>query len=392
MYIFCDEAGFTGNNLLDAEQDIFAYATVAMDPEVARERVARIIRDFRVQGKELKGGRLVKSSAGRRAVTQLLEECRGQYKTVAHLKAYALAGKLFEYIFEPPLANQNSFFYDLEFHKFISVLLFSHFRAKDRPTEQLMQNFSTFAREGDEDALSLIIAPDRTKEYRSNPLHAISKFAMLHRGTISREISDFTEPGVPNWILDLTTTSFFGLMCSWAEEFDELDVTCDASKPLESAVSFLNGMVGRTEKVRIKMFGKDRPYSFNLRRPIQLGNSHEQPGLQIADVVASATATLIKSQYRRLPDQSELKKWEPLIKESLGDDNIWPDYEMLDWENPKCFVNTAVLMELVDRSINNEDLFDRMPAFALSAFHGHREFLAARGNSPNMDTTLRESV
>src|SRR5882672_9196151 len=61
MNIFCDEAGFTGNNLLDAEQDIFVYATVATPVEIARERVERIIRDCRLQGKELKGSRLVRS-------------------------------------------------------------------------------------------------------------------------------------------------------------------------------------------------------------------------------------------------------------------------------------------------------------------------------------------
>jgi len=383
MHIFCDEAGFTGNNLLDADQDIFAYATIAIHPDAARDRVARTIRDFRLQGKELKGGRLVRSGVGQRAVTRLLDESRGQFSTVAHLKPYALAGKLFEYIFEPPLANQNSFFYHIEFHKFISTLLFSHFRARDTPAEKLLQCFATFAREGDENALAAVFPPAMVVDYQANPLQAISTFAMLHRETISSEISTFAEPGVPNWILDLTTTSFYGLMCCWGEKFDVLSVTCDASKPLESAVSFLNVMVGRTERVMINVLGKTQPYSFNLGHPILLGGSHEHAGLQLADVVAAATATVLRNKYRGLTNQGEMKKWEPIIWESLADNNIWPDYELLDWENPKCFANTAILMELVERSLRGNDLFEGMPEFTLAALRSHREFLEHLANRNN---------
>ncbi len=376
MDIFCDEAGFTGNNLLDAEQDIFAYATIAIEPNAASERVARTIHDFRLQGKELKGKRLVRSGMGQRAITRLLNESRGEFSTLAHLKPYALAGKLFEYIFEPPLANQNSLFYQIEFHKFISTLLFLHFKVRDTPAEKLLQDFATFARDGDERALAAIFPPAMVVDYQANPLHAISLFAMLHRKTISSEISNFAEPGVPNWILDLTTTSFYGLMCAWGQKFDVLRVTCDDSKPLESAVSFLNVMVGRTEQVVINAFGKRQPYFFNLERPILLASSHEHAGLQLADVISAATATVLRNKYRGVANQEEVEKWEPIIWESLADNNIWPDYELLDWENPKCFVNTAILLELTERSLHGTNLFEGIPEFTLAALQGHQDFLA----------------
>lgn len=47
--IYCDEAGFTGNNLLDREQPFFAFATVAIEPEAAKDVVAKTVRDYGIQ-------------------------------------------------------------------------------------------------------------------------------------------------------------------------------------------------------------------------------------------------------------------------------------------------------------------------------------------------------
>jgi hypothetical protein len=58
--VFCDEAGFTGNNLLDSEQEVFALAGAAIQPDRAKEVVERTIRDFKLQGAELKGSRMLK--------------------------------------------------------------------------------------------------------------------------------------------------------------------------------------------------------------------------------------------------------------------------------------------------------------------------------------------
>src|SRR5213593_3514807 len=126
--VFCDEAGFTGNNLLDGEQEVFALAGAAIEPDRAKEVVERTVRDFRLQGTELKGSRMLKTDAGRRAVTFVLKTCAENVRLVTHLKKFALACKFFEYIFEPPLAEQNSIFYGCGFHLFIGNLLWMMLR------------------------------------------------------------------------------------------------------------------------------------------------------------------------------------------------------------------------------------------------------------------------
>lgn len=73
MHIFGDEAGFTGNKLRDAEQDVFAYATVAIHPDAAQELVARVKKDHRIQGNELKGSTLLKQERGKYAIADILK-------------------------------------------------------------------------------------------------------------------------------------------------------------------------------------------------------------------------------------------------------------------------------------------------------------------------------
>jgi hypothetical protein len=132
LHVFCDEAGFTGNKLLDAEQEVFSYATVAIAPEEATEMVARVRRDFRLQGAELKGGSLVGRPQGKKVVTQILKLCEGRYLVAAHLKPYALACKFFEYIFEPAVSDFNSFSYGIDFHRVISTIFVRVFPCEKR--------------------------------------------------------------------------------------------------------------------------------------------------------------------------------------------------------------------------------------------------------------------
>ena len=248
MHIFCDEAGFTGNKLRDAEQDVFAYASVAIHPDAAHELVERTRKDFRLQGKELKGSALLKHDHGKRAIAQILTECEGMYKVVAHLKPYALTSKLFEYIFEPAVSDFNSFLYDIGFNRFVATLLFLHLRVQDKPAEELLDHFITFAHRGDVAALEAIFPAGNVQSYSESPLKAIGLFAMLHKDEITAEILGAREPGVPNWILDLTTTSLFHLLAAWGEQYDELEVICDESKPIRGDIQVFDAMVGRTEK------------------------------------------------------------------------------------------------------------------------------------------------
>ena len=71
--IYLDEAGFTGNNMLDPAQPMFVFAGVAMTEDRAAALHSEAVDRFRLHGNELKGSSLVKHRQGREAVSWLLE-------------------------------------------------------------------------------------------------------------------------------------------------------------------------------------------------------------------------------------------------------------------------------------------------------------------------------
>ena len=94
--IYCDEAGYSGNNLFDKHQPHFVYSSVAVDPDEAEEVVKQTIRDFGLQLDELKGSKLVKTKRGKDAVTHILEKYASKSRVFVSEKRYALAAKFFE--------------------------------------------------------------------------------------------------------------------------------------------------------------------------------------------------------------------------------------------------------------------------------------------------------
>ena len=378
--VFCDEAGFTGNNLLDSEQEVFALAGAAIQPDRATEMVERTIRDFKLQGAELKGSRMAKTESGRRAITSVLKACAEDVRLVIHLKKFALACKFFEYIFEPPLAEQNSIFYGCGFHLFIGNLLWMMLRARDTSAENIFEEFSKFARDGSTEALDkLFPSGGLIANVGSDPLAAVSLFAMINRRTIQDEIDSIHgDHSIPSWVLDLTTTSLFGVLRHWGEVFDELDVFCDKSKPLETEIDILKAMVGRRDHFRVQMFGKDVQFTFNLVREPTLVDSRDHAGVQIADVFASSVARAWQQTFRAKADSSE-KEWLAITRECHLDENIWPDLDLVDLHKRNGFVNTLVLLELADRSVKRENLFHGMPEFIATAHANFPEYQRSLG-------------
>ena len=141
--VYFDESGFTGNRLLDSQQPIFSYAAVVIDDDDATALVDHIIKKYKIQNGEIKGGKLVKHNKGRRAIDEMLTSLNGKMRVSVSDKKYALAGKFFEYIFEPSLARINSVFYKLNFHKFVSTMLYLEFVSRGAYAEELFEEFES---------------------------------------------------------------------------------------------------------------------------------------------------------------------------------------------------------------------------------------------------------
>ncbi|MCY3812379.1 MAG: DUF3800 domain-containing protein [Gammaproteobacteria bacterium] len=364
--IYCDEAGFTGNHLLDEQQPAFAYASVAIEKPEAEKIVRRLHAGSPLQGPELKGARLAKSARGRAVIVDALRSIRGCYIATVHHKRFSLACKFFEYIYEPVLARNNSLFYAHGFHRFVAALIYVNFLLKDEPTEDLVRQFETFMRTLNPADAPILFGGAAANATTDEALLEVARFIDGYRDVILEE-SQY----VGNWVLDLSLSALFPQIALWGERFDVISVYCDDSKPLRELTPVLNAMIGRTERTSMVFGGKRRPLTFNLAQPVQLVSSASHAGVQLADVVSSA---LVKATKEPESDWSQTVLAE--VQPHIHEDCVVPDLTPLDLETPKNVVNAFVLRELGERAERGADPLSGMPEFYQLAHANARVFLS----------------
>ena len=352
---YFDESGFTGNNLLDPQQPVFVYAGVAIDEELASQIHADALSRFRINAQELKGANLIKYSRGRSAISWILDKVSQNAHVMVANKEYALAGKFFEYIFEPILTKHNSLFYAIDFHKFVATLLHLFSVAGDNDANDILADFAGMMSSMDPGQFEAVLSHlDRLD--LSTPLGKILTFACCHEQRIKNELRVVRETGpVASWSLELSMTALHWLLISWGEQFEVLDVYCDESKPIEASRQFFDVFVGRKDKAYLR-FGNQSSHSiiYNLEGPIKMVNSKESHGVQIADILSSSLAYALEN-----PDEEIAKEWLSITKDVYAN-QIIPDSSYVDLMEKGTYVNTWVLNELVDRSVKGQDLFENM--------------------------------
>jgi hypothetical protein len=374
--VYFDEAGFTGNHMLDNNQPTFVCASIALDSDDAEYLVSDVTRRFGLKGNELKGQSLVRYGRGQQAVCWLLEQCQGLACISVADKKFALAAKFYEYIFEPLLAPISSVFYAAGFHAFIANLLYLLFQSRDEHTQHIMVEFEKLMRTGESSAVDTLLAPLDRGLVPSLPAGQILTFALCHRQQIVDEIDALaTMGGMRNWMLELTTTSLFWLLSFLGQRYDSLEVYCDRSKPIEISRQVFDAMIGREDRIYMKLGGRaEVALTYNLSRPLVLVDSATSPGIQVADVVASSVAFALNNP------NGEVSREILSIADGMFDGLcIVPDLDAVDLRMPGPLVNGLILNELVERTLRGESLLDGWRRFISSATLASRQL--AEGSS-----------
>lgn len=351
--LYCDEAGFTGNNLLDHQQPHFAYAAVAVEPDEAHEIVDQVVRQRRIQAGELKASSLVKSARGRATMLAVLKAIEGRYAIAFHHKKYALACKFFEYIFEPALQRNNAFFYELGFNKFIANVLFLHFEVGAATAEELMTEFQELMRARDDSGLRRLFSPASGAAVMDAVLEQMCAFALGYRKEINEELNFLQgSDAVGKWVLDLTSASLVTLLSHWGERLEQMDVYCDHSKPLQAGPGILDAMVGREDRIFMRLAGREALITFNLLRLPQLVDSQTYAGIQLADIASGAAAFGVKHRT------GEGRPLIDAIMSHLAEGSVFPELEYADLGKKRPFLNACLLGELARRAQSGLDPLD----------------------------------
>jgi hypothetical protein len=268
-----------------------------------------------------------------------------------------LAGKFFEYIFEPTISANNVLFYSLGFHKFVANLLYMHFKVGARYAEDIFADFERFMRSSDTEGLTQLFV-SRGMNDISPALEQIMEFALLNRDSVLKEIDSMRGTGAGKWILDLTDTSLTGLLGHYGDIYEQMTVYCDASKPLADCIDIFDAMVNREEKTYLEFNGRKRLITYNLSERPQFVDSKEHPGIQLADVAASAFAYALQN-----PREEISQEWSKYIPECIHDDSIFPELERVDLERFEVKRNAVLLCELHERSRQGSPLLEGLPEF-----------------------------
>lgn len=360
--IYCDESGFSGNNLLEDNSPLFSYASVAISNEEAKEIIEKVKKDYRIQGNDLKGKNLVKNELSRKAISYILKELETCSKFVFFDKKYLLAVKLFEYILEPVIAEKNYIFYNLGFHRFVSNYLYEEFMEKVENAEEIFGEFSTLMRELDNSGLQLehIFNSSALSQNERTMFDSVKIFSYFHRDPIKEELDSLKGTGVGKWILDASITALSSLLFDWGQKFEQMNVFCDISKPLKENQELFNKYIGREDKAYFEFNGVLRPITYNLSKPINFVNSKDYPGIQLADIIAYTF------QYALVNKTKETDAWKEPLFNMYSETSIFPDREEI---NPHLFNvkrNHLLFMEIMRRTIEKQDLLENLQETVLN--------------------------
>lgn len=367
--IFCDESGFTGTHLSDESQPYFVYASVAIPSGKADELVEKAIKDFRIQSEELKGSRLVKYAKGRTLLSLLLQECLRESQLILVEKKFALACKLFEYLFEPALSDKSSIFYALGFHKFVSTLLYAELQIRSASAESLFEHFERLMRaQGPEGIASFFEQPTSRHKTKSFAQEVLA-FCHAQRPAIVKERKVVDSVGASGrWVLDVTDAALYSLLCYWGERYEELDVFCDESKPLFAYIEMdgvFSHMIGRKDKQYFEWDGTKSLLTFNLKRKISLVNSKKSRGIQIADAIAACLSYAVQNRTDKTA-----REWITAFDtaHAIHPNSIVSDSEYADVSTSKGALNKLLFEELIRRCRAGENLLDGIEDFVRFPF------------------------
>lgn len=361
--IYFDESGFTGQNLLSSDQTLFAYGSVASNEEEAHETVMEIVRKYKIQSPELKGSPLIRSGNGRKAILEILDIFQGRYKSVVFDKKYALACKFFEYIFEPVLASKSTLFYSIGFHEYIANILYLDFMAKSDSAIMIFEKFFLAMKSGSMANMKELFHDD-FKQGIFPPLEQILEFAHIHQNIIDDEITQ-----LPDWILDLSTTAVYTLLCEWGKTGQQIRAICDNSKPLAYSRDLFDCMIDRKDQQKVQ-FGKEtHNITFNLSESVIMGDSKEFYGIQIADVVAAACVYVAnRDNTDSFADELRERMSTAVIANSM-----FPNLDHVDLNRSQARLNTMILMELHSRSMKNASVLERIEPEIMNCIRMSRE-------------------
>lgn len=348
IQISCDEAGYSGPNLLDTGQPIFTYASTDLSEEEARDIINGIRTQYHIKAAELKIDNLLRG--GRRAdvVLDILNKIKGRYIVSIYDKQLVLFCKFFEYIYEPVIRPKASLFYGRNMHRFLAMYLYA-MALSGSTAKRIAEEFQIYMRTLDHSKAPYIFDNNQIIE-EDELLRPILYFCAGYKDIIYQERDDLQAyKNLSKWVLDLSITGLHTQLQYWGEKHPLIKVLCDASGPLSANAEYFNDYINNMSGKRSWAFGRTITTTYNLSSPIEFADSKLHYSLQIAEISAGAARYCFSQKH----DPKIRKKLLKLLIRSIDETSILPDWHLLKGKDAN--TNRIILHGLGERAKAGEN-------------------------------------
>ncbi|MFB9578826.1 DUF3800 domain-containing protein [Streptomyces yanii] len=294
-WVACDESGYGGEQLLNNGRYL-VYASVAIDDVEATPIVQELRQAARAQSPELKF-KSFQSSAGRRDLLRRLWQPGGALdgRCVAYVvdKEYAAVAKIVDLLLEEQAWAEGTDLYHQDEARRLARLLAVQGRRALKPEgfRRLLDAFIAFASRralGNEAATTAAFYAELETAWAGSTRRNITDIPYRLRGTRPHGDVLHVDAG-PLPILEMLVPSIAEVARRWSRRLNgPVSILTDDQKPLtDERLGYLAGALrvtqGATPSSRVK--GIALPHLLR-------GSSEEHPSIQLADLLAGATAAV----------------------------------------------------------------------------------------------------
>lgn len=225
MKLFFDESGFTGANLLDAKQPIFAVASSNIEEDKAKEILISSFPSYK--GKEFKFTNIWKTKLKKNLLDFVKREIDSSHRTSVYVinKKFSVLTKISDFLIEPAITNAGYNFYDDGFcWKYTN---FIHFGFTNFGFNELLNSilscYQTFSRSPNPKSLTNLQI-QLGLMLNSTEGEVKTFLEQMHLGATLFE--EFNNLETFSGSDDLQLTSVLALVANWRQNFKEDFVVC----------------------------------------------------------------------------------------------------------------------------------------------------------------------
>ncbi len=351
--IFLDESGYTGQDLLNKDQPAFVLATIRASERKCQQWKAKYFKIVRAT--ELKHAVLAKRPAQQKLVLDFLRSLSQQPQNVKVLvahKRFALTAKLVDVLVEPVAAADGVNLYQEGAAANYANLLFYSLPAIGGEVffEDLLRRFQVLIRTFTQEAYDHFFQPLITLQYPEPLGLLLAPFRHYHAKLGYAHLTDFRDQmerlqSVGG--LDIGLTSTLSLMIRWKEGSSEpIELIHDASTRMAKERHIWNALVDTSLTAKL-----DHPAEYKPLLPLgiartRLEKSQDWAGLQLADVLAGATAQWLRWIIEEMPTEDEYGSTLEKIIPHLIDYKLWPSEDFSEQHGIGNYGPSATLKEI----------------------------------------------